>query len=926
MEFRILGPVQVVGDDGPLRCTGRPLHLLALLAMARGRIVPADAATDALWGDRLPAHPENSLQVVVSRLRRAIGDGAVARAANGYRLAAPAGAVDAERFEALARAGREAIARGEHADARAQLADALALWHGAALQDVRDEPFASAEAARLDDLRLDCLGARIDADLALGRGRELLAELQALVAAHPHRESFRGQLMLALYRSGRQADALRAFDDARRVLLDDLGLDPSEELHALQRAILRQEAGLPAARAGRREVVCLAVDLRVEAGGAPADPEILGDVIARCHAAAEAIARRHGHPLLELRGDGLTAVFGSPLAHEDDAVRAVRAGEALMAWLADLGRALGRERGIDLAAGAGLSAGPALVPGGAPAGTLPLGDVVTAAARAARAAEPGAIVVDERARALLAGRTGADADVPLVGREAELAVLSGAFDRVVRDRAPATVALVGEPGIGKSRLARELARRLAPAATVLHGRCPPYGDAITYWPVREMVVGAAGGQPLERLTAGLEDGDGVAAAIGATLGLRDGVPGEAAPWAFQRLFAALARERPLVLVFEDMHWADPGLLELVESLGTAAEPVPLLLLCVGRPELLAARPEWDARVVRPVALADRESEQLLAGRPGLAEDRRSAIVARAGGNPLFLEQLAAVAADGGDPGTMPPALRPLLAARLDLLAEADRALLDAAAVEGERFHLGGVLAVAGGGDPAGAARALDGLVERELLLAAQPDVPGERAWWFRHALVHEAAYESLPRAARADGHERLADWLEAHAAAVPEADARIGTQLERAHAAAAGLAGRRPGRARGALADRRRDPGPPARRPPRRDQPPRPRGRPARGGPAGAGRAAAAARRRAVRGRDPGARGGGGRGGRGRRRAPGPAARALALRRRARAAADVRASRRGRPGRDPRRRARGRGGARGARRRPRARPRALPDL
>ena len=289
----------------------------------------------------------------------------------------------------------------------------------------------------------------------------------------------------------------------------------------------------------------------------------------------------------------------------------------------------------------------------------------------------------------------------------------------------------------------------------------------------------------EVLIEDLEDGAALAAAVAGGLGLREGVPGEAAPPALRRCFAALARQGPLVLVVEDAHWGEAALLDLVD--GLAAEPAPILLLCLGRPELEDARPGWGAGAVRLGALDQAQSACLLAGRHELSDPQRAAIAERARGNPLFMEQLAAHVAEHEDTQGMPPALQPLLAARLDLLGPSERQLLDAAAVEGERFHLGGVLAVVDDISAAGAERSLGRLVDRELLLPAAPDVAGEPAWRFRHALVHEIAYASLPRSARREGHERIAGWLATFEGCVPEADARIASHLERAVEAGAGL-------------------------------------------------------------------------------------------------------------------------------------------
>ena len=815
LQYRILGPIEAIGPEGrPLRCSGRPLQLLALLLVNSVRVTPADVAIDALWGEALPEHPTNALQSVVSRLRRVLGEEAIPWRAEGYELRlADADAVDARRFERVAAEGRDALARGDNADASRLLADALGLWRGPALQEMRYEPFAAGEAERLEELRLTCLGERIEADLALGRHAELVAELQALVGEHPLSESLRAQLMLALYRGGRQADALAAYRDAQRVLADELGLDPSPELQALERDILRHRVGplaAPAQRPGRREVVCVAVDVRASERGAPLDPEVLQGVLERCHDAMEAIGLRHGDPARELRGHGMIAAFGAPVAHEDDALRAAHAALALRKRLSEIARALAADRGIELTARAGVTAGTALMADRPGPSRLPVGDVVEEAVRLAREAAPGEILIDARTRALLgaAVRTGRSSegrsvlqglrpaarapDSPLVGRERELRLLDEAFERATQRRAPQLVTVIGEPGIGKSRLARELAALLDPRATVLAGRCLPYGLGITYWPVREMVLQAADGRPLETLTAGLADGPAAAASVTAMLGLDESAAGESSPWAFRLLFGAVAHEGPLVLLFEDVHWAEPPLLDLVDDLHAQLVDAPVLLLCLARPELLAARPAWgsDTAGVTTVhlgPLSPDESRRLLAARSGLSESQRTAVAARAGGSPLFLEQLAVHVAERPGPPSLPPALQALLAARLDLLTPQERSLLDAAAVEGEHFHLGGVLALVEDLQVVDGSRSLDALVARELLLPARAEIAGEQAWRFRHALVRDAAYESTPKSARAHGHERVADWLASIETRVPEADARIGTHLEWAHRAAVEL-------------------------------------------------------------------------------------------------------------------------------------------
>lgn len=239
--FRILGPVEVVHDDAPAPIRGKPLRLLSLLLVAREAPLSPDRAIDALWGAKPPRNPENALQVIVTRLRAELGSAGVELRAGGYALTCPPETIDAVQFEELLTRGRAESSDGD-ADAAAEtLRSALALWRGPALAGVRDEPFAHAEAARLDELRLEALELRVDADLHLGRASELVGELTSLVDTHPLRERLRHSLMLALARSGRQAEALAAFADARQVLHDQLGLEPSTMLHELQRAVLNQE-------------------------------------------------------------------------------------------------------------------------------------------------------------------------------------------------------------------------------------------------------------------------------------------------------------------------------------------------------------------------------------------------------------------------------------------------------------------------------------------------------------------------------------------------------------------------------------------------------------------------------------------------------------------------------------------------------------
>lgn len=256
MEFRILGPVEVADGGRTVEVGGHKQRaLLALLLLHANEVVSTDRLVEELWGDELPANAAKSLQIHVSRLRKALGDGALETAPHGYLVRVQPGEFDLDRFRTLAEAGRKALAADDLSRAAELLEEALSLWRGPPLADLSFEGFAQAEIARLEELRLAAVEARIDADLGLGCHVEVVSELEALAAAHPLRESLTGRLMLALYRSGRQAEALRAYQETRRRLAEGLGLEPSEPLRALERAILNQDGALSAPARPRSPLV-----------------------------------------------------------------------------------------------------------------------------------------------------------------------------------------------------------------------------------------------------------------------------------------------------------------------------------------------------------------------------------------------------------------------------------------------------------------------------------------------------------------------------------------------------------------------------------------------------------------------------------------------------------------------------------------------
>ena len=366
LDVRLLGPLEAA-RAGELVALGgpKPRTLLAVLALEPGRVVSVDRLVEALWPGDPPETAAHAIQVYVSQLRKALGP-VIATRAPGYELELAPERVDVHRFARLAQEGRAALEGDDPVAAEGALREALALWRGPALADFLYEPFAQTEIARLEELRTAVLEERIDADLALARHAELVSELEALVQAQPLRERPRAQLMLALYRSGRQADALAAYRAARETLVEELGIDPGPELRELEAAILRQDESLlleetPLARPAmqfRRLVTILFVDV-VEsmALASTLDPEALGRVLRDYFETVSAAIARHGGTVEKYAGDAVMAAFGIPIAHEDDALRAVRAALDIRVGIAALNEQLERRHGVGIEIRTGIEAG-----------------------------------------------------------------------------------------------------------------------------------------------------------------------------------------------------------------------------------------------------------------------------------------------------------------------------------------------------------------------------------------------------------------------------------------------------------------------------------------------------------------------------------------------------------------------------------------
>jgi class 3 adenylate cyclase/tetratricopeptide (TPR) repeat protein len=552
----------------------------------------------------------------------------------------------------------------------------------------------------------------------------------------------------------------------------------------------------------RKLATVLFVDLvdstRLVAGS---DPEVVRRRVTSFFETASQCIEDHGGIVEKFAGDAVMAAFGVPQAHEDDAQRAARAALAIRAAVDDL----------KLEARIGIEAGEVVVDGSE--STFATGEAVNLAARLQEAARPGEILVGPTAYRLASGTLvaedagplelkGVDGQLrawrildmldgpdrplgpraPLVGREDELELLENTFKRSVRDGRAHLFTIYGEAGVGKSRLAREFLDGVE-RASVLMGRALPYGNGVTYWPLAEMVKAAAGisdDDPLEEAFQKLREccaEEAVADVLGLAAGLMEALEGERSPqeiaWAAREVMHGIADVQPLILLFEDVHWAESPLLDLIEHLADWVR-APLLIVCLARPQLLETRPGWGGGRVRSTAielepLSEEESaelvEQLLSQLAGAAGERPTSLpqeaLDRAEGNPLFVEETIRMLVESGADGSVdrvPDSLQALIAARIDRLDPAAKTLLQRASVIGRVFWLGALEHLSP--DVEGHEALVDDLLQREFLLPEpRSSISGEAAYRFKHALIREVAYAGLAKLARAQYHARFAEWL-----------------------------------------------------------------------------------------------------------------------------------------------------------------------
>jgi class 3 adenylate cyclase/tetratricopeptide (TPR) repeat protein len=510
--------------------------------------------------------------------------------------------------------------------------------------------------------------------------------------------------------------------------------------------------------------------------GESTDPEVLRGLLARYFERMKGIVEGHGGSVEKFIGDAVMAVFGVPVVHEDDALRACRAAVEMRDAFPDLG----------IRGRIGVNTGEVVT------GTeerLVTGDAVNVAARFEQAAAPDEVLIGEATYSLVHDTVGAEPVEPLtlkgksepvpayrlvsvpnapershllrfVGREAELATIVEAWERARSEASCELLTVVGDAGVGKSRL---VAEALAEAeARVVRGRCLPYGEGITYWPVVEVV----------KQLAVLPSDPVAAAAIRSLLGESEvGTSGDEIAWAFRKL---LEEQSPLVVVFDDIQWGDETLHDLIESIALLAAGAPLLLLCMARPELVEMRPTWPA-TLRLEPLPPEQADALIGDM--VSEELRERIAHAAGGNPLFISEMLAMAA-GNDEVEVPATLKALLAARLDQLDAAERRVLERGSVEGEIFHRGSVQALSP--EETQVTTRLAALVRHQLVRPDRAQLAGDDGYRFRHLLIRDAAYDALPKSVRADLHARFADWLDEHGDSLVERDEIVGYHLEQA--------------------------------------------------------------------------------------------------------------------------------------------------
>jgi class 3 adenylate cyclase/tetratricopeptide (TPR) repeat protein len=574
------------------------------------------------------------------------------------------------------------------------------------------------------------------------------------------------------------------------------------------------------------------------------DPEALRRVMGRYFQTMKIAIEHHGGTVEKFIGDAVMAVFGIPNVHEDDALRAARAAVEMRDGLRDLNKELERDHGVTLVSRIGVNTGEVVAGDPTTGQALVTGDTVNTAARLEQAAGSGEILIGEETYRLTCDAVKAERadpiaakgktepvtayrledvtsgvaghtrrlDAPIVGRDRELALLGQAFERATTDRACHLFTVLGTAGAGKTRLVEEFAAHVEAGATVLRGRCLAYGDGITFWPVVELVSQAVGLSILDtpedartRLLTAIGPGERserIADLVACLVGLSTTqAPVEESFWALRRFLEILAARQPLLLLLDDLQWAEPTFLDLVEHLTEWSRDAPILVLAQARPELRDDRPSWGGSVANATSillepLTDGETAELVADLIGDSEVARhvSARVAEAAeGNPLFVEEMVAMLIDDGhlvreghrwtavgdlSEVKVPPTVQALIAARLDRLTPVELQVLERAAIVGKVFAASSIRSLVPEDLSGTVDEGIRALLRNDLIRPDRGDLGEEDSYRFRHLLVRDAVYDSMSKELRAELHEGFADWLEREARSAGELDEFVGYHLE----------------------------------------------------------------------------------------------------------------------------------------------------
>jgi DNA-binding SARP family transcriptional activator len=831
MDVHVLGPVEASVDGRPIAVgAGKPRALLAMLALHAGSTISTDGLVEGLWGERPPATAVKMVQLFVSQLRKTLAaagtDAEIVTRGRGYELRLGHGEVDSRRFERLVAEGRPR--------------EALDQWRGPALDDLADEPFAAAEIRRLEELRLTAVEQAVDRDLAAGRHRQVIGELDTLVAAEPLRERLHAQRMVALYRSGRQAEALAAYQQARATLVDQIGVEPGPELAQLQQAILAHDPALEMSTAGDQlpsgVVTFLLTDIEASTQLWERKPEAMARALARHDELIAHVVQTHAGSLLKSKGEG------------DSTLSVFRRASDAVACAAGLQSALAAEAwpaGLDLRLRAALHTGEAHERDGDY-----FGPALNRAARLRSLAAGGATVVSHATAEVVRDRLPADLEVvdvgdhslrgmsrpervfelrrrvtapapeatpspeparlalprPLqvktpfafVGRDPELARLDELWAEAPSGARAVLVA--GEPGIGKTALAGELARRIhGDDGLVLYGRCDE-GLAVPYQPFVEALHPAKMAVPHDRVRAELGP---LAPSLGRLWPDLEGwgepprVDPETDRYTLFEAVSALVeiatRERRGLLVLDDLHWAAPPTLLLLRHLVRSERTHRALVLGTYRETELAQdhplaqlaadlRRDAGATSVRIAGLDEQAIGEMLEAAAGHSLDEHGRklvriLQAQTDGNPFFIRELLDYLVESGriyragDRWTtdvaagglrIPEGLRGVILQRVARLSGAARRALGVASVAGHGFSLALVERVVGDSPDV-----LDALEEALTARLLTESGPGEYA--FVHALVRQTIYEEHSASRRMRLHRRVGEALES----LPNAEAHV---------------------------------------------------------------------------------------------------------------------------------------------------------